>query len=92
MTVNHRTTVMSSKIIPLILCTKNVLVKQDPTITIAKNLKIKLIEKLEFRCESYEQGTILSICTLLDPRFKNMHFNDPIVNVRVKKKNFKNDG
>ncbi|XP_008189831.1 zinc finger BED domain-containing protein 4-like [Acyrthosiphon pisum] len=76
-------TVMSSKVIPLIVCTKNELIKQDPTITITIQLKIKLIEELDFRCGAYEQGPVLPICTILDPRFKDMHFRNPLINARV---------
>lgn len=76
-------TVMSSKVIPLIVCTKNELIKQGPIITIAIQLKIKLIEELDFRCGAYEQGPILPICTILDPRFKDMHFMNPLINARV---------
>lgn len=79
-------TVMSSKVFPLILCTRNELQKKNSNVTIAKNLKIKLIEELDFRFRSYEQGPILPICTILDPRFKDMHFKNPLVNSQIQDK------
>lgn len=65
---------MSIKFIPIISGTRNEVLKQDPDIVIAMHLKIKLVEELDYRCGSYEQTLLLPICTLLDPRFKDMHF------------------
>lgn len=78
--------VMSSKVIPLILCTKNEIQKQEDNNTIAKCLKIKLLEELDYRCGSLEQTPILPICTILDPRFKDMHFQNPLSNSKTQEK------
>lgn len=76
---------MSSKVIPIIFCTRNEIVKQDPTFAIAKNFKLKIIE-LDYRFESLDQSTIRSICTILDPRFKDMHFKSPLAKSRTQEK------
>ncbi|XP_027843496.2 uncharacterized protein LOC114124442 [Aphis gossypii] len=78
--------IMSSKVITIIFYTKNEIVKQDPTFAIAKNFKLKIIEELDYRFESLDQSTIQSICTILDPRFKDMHFKSPLVNSKVQDK------
>lgn len=78
--------VMSSKVIPIIFCTRNEIVKQDPTYAIAKHLKVKIIEELDYRFESLDQSTIQSICTILDPRFKDMHFKNPLSNSKAQDK------
>ncbi|CAI6366214.1 unnamed protein product [Macrosiphum euphorbiae] len=75
--------VMSSKIIPLISCTKNELEKQNPELCITKNLKQKLLEELNYRCSLYDKGSILAICTILDPRFKDLHLRDPLINSKT---------
>jgi len=78
--------VMSSKVIPIISGTRNEVLKQDPDIVIAMYLKIKLVEELDYRCGSYEQTPLLPICTLLDPRFKDMHFQNPLANSKAQEK------
>lgn len=78
--------VMSSKVMPIIFCTRNEIVKQDPTFAIAKNLKFKIIEELDYRFESLDQSTIQSICTILGPRFKDMHFKSPLANSKAQDK------
>lgn len=78
--------VMSSKVIPLILGTRNELVKQIPNVAVAIRLKLKLIEELDYRCGAYEHTPILPICTLLDPRFKDMHFKNPLANSKTQEK------
>jgi len=75
--------VMSSKIIPLISCTKNELEKQNPELCITKTLKQKLLEELNYRCSLYDKGSILAICTILDPRFKDLHLRDPLINSKT---------
>jgi len=75
--------VMSSKVLPLISCTKNELEKQKPEILMAKKLKQKLLEELNYRCSIYDQNSILAICTILDPRFKDLHLRDPLINSKT---------
>ncbi|XP_025407440.1 zinc finger BED domain-containing protein 4-like [Sipha flava] len=76
-------TVMSSKVIPLILGTRNELEKKIPNVAVAIRLKLKLIEELDYRCRAYEQTSILPICTMLDPRFKDIHFKNPLANSKA---------
>lgn len=78
--------VMSSKIILIILGTKNELVKQIPNAAVAIRLKSKLNEELDYRCGAYEQASILPICTFLDTRFKDMHFKNPLANSKAQEK------
>lgn len=75
--------VMSSKVLPLISCTKNELEKLKPEILMAKKLKQKLLEELNYRCSIYDQNSILAICTILDPRFKDLHLRDPLINSKT---------
>lgn len=75
--------VMSSKVLLLISCTKNELEKQKPEILMAKKLKQKLLEELNYRCSIYDQNSILAICTILDPRFKDLHLRDPLINSKT---------
>lgn len=74
---------MSCKVIPILFCTRNEIIKQTPTIAIANNLKMKIIEKLDYRFGMLEHTALLPICTILDPRFKDMHFKHPLFNSRA---------
>lgn len=75
--------VMSSKIIPLIFCVESQIEKLSSTSDMARKLKIKLLEEITYRCGKIEQTNLLPICTLLDPRFKDMYFKDPIANSKA---------
>ncbi|KAE9522314.1 hypothetical protein AGLY_017289 [Aphis glycines] len=57
----------------------------EKTVMSSKVIPLIRIEELDFRCGAYEQGPILPICTILDPRFKDMHFRIPLINARVQK-------
>jgi len=69
--------VMSSKIIPVLVCTQNLIKNEKPVFTISKNLQIKLLEEFAYRCGKLEYNPILTICTILDPRFKDIYFIEP---------------
>jgi len=69
--------VMSSKIIPVIVCTQNLIKNEKPVFNIAKKLQIKLLEEFAYRCGKLEYNPILSISTILDPRFKDIYFIEP---------------
>lgn len=67
--------VMSSKVIPILVCTENLIKNQKPTFSVAKNLQTKLLERLTYRCGKFEYNSILSIiCSILYPRFKDIYF------------------
>lgn len=74
---------MLSKIIPVIVCTQNLIKNEKPVFNIAKNLQIKLLEEFEYRCGKLEYNPILSICTILDPKFKDIYFIEPQVKSKV---------
>ncbi|KAE9542341.1 hypothetical protein AGLY_003468 [Aphis glycines] len=78
--------IMSSKVMTIIFYTRNKIVKQDPTFAIAKNFKLNIIEELDYRFESLDQSTIQSIGTILDPKFKYMHFKSPLANSKAQDK------
>ncbi|KAL4083010.1 hypothetical protein QTP88_028340 [Uroleucon formosanum] len=44
-------------------------IKQKPEILMAKKLKLKLLEELNYRCS--------------DPRFKDLHLRDPLINAKT---------
>lgn len=71
---------MSSKVIPLILGTRNELEKKIPNVI---RLKLKLIEELDYRFGAYEQTSLLPICIMLDPRFKDIHFKNSLANSKT---------
>jgi len=66
--ISTEKSVMSSKIIPIILGTRNELMKKIPNAAVSIRLKSKLIEELDYGCGAYKQTSILPICTLLDSR------------------------
>lgn len=75
--------VMSSKIIPILVCTKNLIKNQIPTFSVAKNLQTILLEEFAYRCGKFEYNPILSTCTTLDPRFKDIYFLEPQAKSKV---------
>lgn len=75
--------VMSSKIIPILVCTQNLIKNKKPTFSVAKNLQTKLLEEFTYRCDKFEYNSILSICSILDPRFKDIYFLEPQAKSKV---------
>ncbi|XP_015378775.1 PREDICTED: zinc finger BED domain-containing protein 4-like [Diuraphis noxia] len=75
--------VMSSKVMPIIFCTRNEIVKQDPTFSIAKNFKFKIIEELDYRFESYAFQNPLANSKAQDKLVqmmdKDTNFDDQII-------------
>nr|XP_037877017.1 E3 SUMO-protein ligase ZBED1-like [Bombyx mori] len=68
----------SSKIIPLVRCMLSKItsaVIEDP---VAKEVQKLAINEINKRMGSIEHVNALAIASILDPRFKRMHFNDPI--------------
>eukprot|EP00102_Acyrthosiphon_pisum_P010540 XP_008178886.1 PREDICTED: zinc finger BED domain-containing protein 4-like [Acyrthosiphon pisum] len=75
--------VVSSKIIPILVCTQNLIKNQKSTFSVAKNLQTKLLEEFTYRCGKFEYNPILSICSILDPRFKDIYFLEPQAKSKV---------
>ncbi|CAH1721458.1 unnamed protein product [Aphis gossypii] len=67
-----------SLVIPIISCIKDNLSAITPTFRIGIELKKVLTDEVKGRFEFIEQNFLLSISTLLDPRFKNIHFKDAV--------------
>ncbi|XP_066602495.1 E3 SUMO-protein ligase ZBED1-like, partial [Prorops nasuta] len=72
--VSGETYCTSSLVIPLIRCLKLSLQKRTAETEIGSSLKIKLLKAIECRFQDHEKNLILSISTILDPRFKRLHF------------------
>lgn len=70
--------VTASKAIPVIGTLKNKLEMYSPHTDSAKHLKKCLIEQFNKRFENIERISLLAVATLLDPRFKKIHFRDRI--------------
>jgi len=68
----------ASKIIPIINCLRKQLENLTPISEGASAIKNIAIFELSKRFGAIEQVKLLSLSTLLDPRFKKIHFNSPI--------------
>lgn len=66
-----------SKIIPMLYCLTTELNSITPNSTIVKECKDVLLRELKKRYGMIELNDHAAIATLLDPRFKNLHFQDP---------------
>lgn len=67
-----------SKIIPIINTLKNKLDTLVPNTEIGIHLKCELERQFSKRFHNIEKVQPLAISTILDPRFKNIHFSDKI--------------
>ncbi|KAJ4449350.1 hypothetical protein ANN_00748 [Periplaneta americana] len=65
-------------VIPLVQCCRQQLSKLEPKYGPGKTLKEQLLLEFERRFGQIEQCFLLASSTLLDPRFKNLHFKDPV--------------
>lgn len=70
--------VTCSNIIPLINCTMKTLNNFIPTIEPVINLKNNILAQMEKRFQNVELVKICAISTILDPRYKKIHFNNPL--------------
>jgi len=71
--------VTMSLVIPIISCINDNLNVMIPTFKIGVELKNALTVKMKKRFEFIEQNYLLSVSTILDPKFKNIHFKDPVL-------------
>lgn len=67
-----------SQIIPLVNCGREQIHKIICHYEIATKLKHSIIYEFERRFDHAEKSFLLAASTLLDPRFKKIHFNDPL--------------
>lgn len=75
--------ITGSKVIPLINC----LIKKSETVEVCNQivlqLKTAMLENLRKRFGRMEEIQLLSIATILDPRFKTIHSNDPVASSKA---------
>lgn len=67
-----------SLVIPIISCINDNLSTMLPTSRIGVQFKNALTDEMKRRFEFIEQNYLLSVLTILDPRFKNIHFKDAL--------------
>ena len=69
--------VTASKIIPLINCLKNKTqsIRESLKTTVALSLIDRLQQSISTRFGQIESNSIMAVSTILDPRFKKLHFN-----------------
>lgn len=70
--------VTGSKVIPIVNTLKNKLNMLAPTTEIGNHFKRELERQFIKRFSNIEKVAPLAIATILDPRFKNIHFSDRI--------------
>ncbi|XP_039308580.1 E3 SUMO-protein ligase ZBED1-like isoform X4 [Solenopsis invicta] len=70
--------ISGSLVIPLVHCVKTSLQRINVTNEITQKLKEELYKQTEKRLDSYEKNLLLSVATILDPRFKRIHFASPL--------------
>lgn len=85
--------VTMSKIIPMVSCLTSQVKKFSSSIECVTELQAKLLAECNKRFGLIEFNTHAALATILDPRFKNLHFQDPNACGRAiqKLKNIKED-
>lgn len=66
----------SSKVIPIVNCLTKKMQKLDPSTEGAKELLKITLQELKHRFGATEQVSLLAFATILDPRFKKLHFQN----------------
>ncbi|KYM96901.1 Zinc finger BED domain-containing protein 4 [Cyphomyrmex costatus] len=82
-------------IISLVYCMKCIIHDNRPSTEIRIVFKENLQSAIENRCKNFENNEIMSIATILDPRFKKLHFEKALaagttvsrIELLLKKKN-----
>lgn len=67
-----------SKVLPIVSCLKNGVSSQVPKTEPGESFKNSVIGQLQRRFDDIEKCNLRPLATLLDPRFKNLHFKDPV--------------
>jgi len=67
-----------SKVLPLVSCLNNSITSYTPDTELGSKLKDVTVAELNKRFGNIEKFYSFPIATLLDPRFKNLHFKDPV--------------
>lgn len=76
-----------SKIIPMIACLtsiyQNSMYNDQLHSDVAKALKEQLLKEFDKRFGNAEKSFLLAVSTMLDPRFKNIHFRDILASANI---------
>lgn len=72
-----------SKVIPLVSCLRGMLDKYLPSFETSLSLKAEIDKEVSKRFDKLELCSSLAIATALDPRFKLLHFKDPVAKGKV---------
>jgi len=67
-----------SLVIPIISCINDNLSTMLPTSRIGVEFKNAITDEMKKRFEFIEKNYLLSVSTIIDPRFKNIHFKDAL--------------
>lgn len=70
--------ISGSLVIPLTNCLRTSLEKINLTSLISNRLKVELEKQIEKRLSPMEKNALLASATILDPRFKKIHFQSPV--------------
>lgn len=65
-----------SKVLPIVSCLTNGVSSQQPMTDLGESFKVAIIAQLQRRFGNIEMFNLCPVATLLDPRFKNLHFKD----------------
>jgi len=67
-----------SIIIPIIHCMQASIKQVNPFTNISEQFKKILLNEIEQRFHNFEQNMILAVSTIMDPRFKKIHFESAL--------------
>ncbi|XP_023211757.1 zinc finger BED domain-containing protein 1-like [Centruroides sculpturatus] len=67
-----------SSILPMISCMTKATAARTPMETVGKNFQVAMLNSLAHYFKDAESNYLLAISTILDPRFKRLHFNSPL--------------
>lgn len=76
--ISGETYVSGSIVIPLINCIKTCLQRINVSQEICRKFKIELSMQVSKRLDPLEKNYLLGTATILDPRFKKIHFESPL--------------
>ncbi|XP_044586625.1 zinc finger BED domain-containing protein 6-like [Cotesia glomerata] len=69
--------VTSSLVIPVSNLLRQAVDQSTPSTSLGETVRMALLEKIDQKLASLETNTYLSAATILDPRFKRIHFTSP---------------
>jgi hypothetical protein len=66
-----------TKIIPVVACITEEYNRFQPKSVLGQQMKEAVLKEIQKRFSTIEKSFLLAVSTILDPRFKNIHFKDP---------------